>query len=57
MSVWLTPYNYEGKVLCLGDAAHAVPPFFGQGMNSSFEGHINNKCRLKNNSVLRRVPS
>jgi len=37
MSVWLTPYNYEGKVLCLGDAAHAVPPFFGQGMNSSFE--------------------
>jgi len=37
MSVFLTPYNYQDKVLCLGDAAHAVTPFFGQGMNSSFE--------------------
>ena len=37
MSVWLTPYNFNGKVLCMGDAAHAVTPFFGQGMNSSFE--------------------
>jgi kynurenine 3-monooxygenase len=37
MSVWLEPYHHEDKVLCLGDAAHAVTPFFGQGMNSSFE--------------------
>lgn len=37
MSVWMEPYHYKNKVVVLGDAAHAVTPFFGQGMNSSFE--------------------
>jgi len=27
----------DGKVVLLGDAAHAIVPFFGQGMNSGFE--------------------
>lgn len=31
------PWNYKGKTLILGDAAHAVVPFYGQGMNASFE--------------------
>lgn len=31
------PWNHEGKVLLLGDAAHAVVPFYGQGMNCAFE--------------------
>src|SRR5207237_1650903 len=31
------PWNVGGKALLLGDSAHAVVPFYGQGMNASFE--------------------
>jgi kynurenine 3-monooxygenase len=31
------PWNVEGRVLLLGDAAHAIVPFFGQGANCGFE--------------------
>lgn len=31
------PWQHEGKVLLLGDAAHAIVPFYGQGMNCAFE--------------------
>lgn len=30
------PWTYE-KTLIMGDAAHAIVPFYGQGMNASFE--------------------
>ena len=30
-------FHYEDKTLLLGDAAHAVVPFYGQGMNCGFE--------------------
>lgn len=30
-------WNVKGRVLLLGDAAHAIVPFFGQGMNCGFE--------------------
>ncbi len=31
------PWAFEDKVCMLGDAAHAIVPFFGQGMNCGFE--------------------
>ena len=31
------PWKYADDVLLLGDAAHAIVPFYGQGMNAGFE--------------------
>jgi kynurenine 3-monooxygenase len=31
------PWTYSDKLLLLGDAAHAIVPFYGQGMNCGFE--------------------
>ena len=31
------PWHVGGQVLLLGDAAHAIVPFFGQGINCGFE--------------------
>ena len=31
------PWRHSNKVVLIGDAAHAVVPFYGQGMNASFE--------------------
>lgn len=31
------PWHTFGKTLIMGDAAHAIVPFYGQGMNASFE--------------------
>lgn len=37
VTVKCLPWSYEDKLLLLGDAAHAIVPFFGQGMNCGFE--------------------
>jgi kynurenine 3-monooxygenase len=34
------PWHHGGKAVLLGDAAHAIVPFFGQGMNAAFEDCI-----------------
>ena len=31
------PWTFENKIGLIGDAAHAIVPFFGQGMNCGFE--------------------
>lgn len=36
-TVKCAPWNAGGRAVLLGDAAHAIVPFFGQGMNCGFE--------------------
>ncbi len=40
------PWNVGGKSLLLGDSAHALVPFYGQGMNAAFED-----CRVLNELI------
>jgi kynurenine 3-monooxygenase len=36
-TVYASPWHSGGQVVLLGDAAHAIVPFHGQGMNAAFE--------------------
>ena len=51
VTVRCSPWYYEGKVVLLGDAAHAVVPFYGQGMNASFED-----CTVLNECIQAHAP-
>jgi kynurenine 3-monooxygenase len=48
LNIQCSPWNHKGEVVLLGDAAHSMTPFFGQGMNSSFED-----CRILSEYITR----
>lgn len=37
VSIKCSNYNYKDKAVIIGDANHAMVPFYGQGMNAGFE--------------------
>lgn len=46
VTIRCSPWQKDAKTLLLGDAAHAIVPFYGQGMNAGFED-----CRLLDESI------
>ena len=37
VTVKCAPWQWQNRILLIGDAAHAIVPFYGQGMNAGFE--------------------
>ncbi len=37
ITTYIFPWHYQDKSALIGDAAHAIVPFYGQGMNAGFE--------------------
>lgn len=37
VTIRCAPWTFEDKAMLIGDAAHAIVPFYGQGMNAGFE--------------------
>jgi kynurenine 3-monooxygenase len=37
VTVKCAPWQWQSRILLIGDAAHAIVPFYGQGMNAGFE--------------------
>lgn len=46
VTVHCYPWIYKDKIAVIGDAAHAITPFYGQGMNAGFED-----CRVLNSII------
>jgi len=52
VTVRCNPYHFNGTALLIGDAAHAIVPFYGQGCNAAFED-----CRILAETVQKYGPS
>jgi kynurenine 3-monooxygenase len=37
LTIRCNPYHYKDRAVVIGDAAHAIVPFYGQGCNAAFE--------------------
>ncbi len=56
VTVRCSPWQFEGRVVLLGDASHAVVPFYGQGMNAAFEDVlVLSECMDRHGSNLRKA--
>ena len=52
VTVRAKPWNLGGQIQLIGDAAHAIVPFFGQGLNCGFEDcTIFNQCLAQNKNL------
>ena len=51
MTVRCYPWVKNDRIALVGDAAHAVVPFYGQGMNAAFED-----CIVLNQCILEHAP-
>lgn len=52
LTIELPKYNYKSDVVAIGDAAHAVVPFLGQGVNAGFEDIRILQNLLTSNNVI-----
>ncbi|KAK9240184.1 hypothetical protein V1525DRAFT_396194 [Lipomyces kononenkoae] len=52
VSIKCTPYHYLDRCILIGDAAHAMVPFYGQGMNCGFEDVQQLFMQLKTNIAV-----
>mmetsp|Transcript_21906 Transcript_21906/g.26648 ORF Transcript_21906/g.26648 Transcript_21906/m.26648 type:complete len:491 (-) Transcript_21906:1338-2810(-) len=58
VSVSAKPWNLDDRILLLGDAAHAMVPFYGQGMNCGFEDvlEFDETLKICGNDLSKAVP-
>lgn len=57
ITVRCNPWTYNHQIALLGDAAHAIVPFYGQGMNAGFEdcyvlNQLMANCKQKHGEVI-----
>ncbi|KAJ3384962.1 kynurenine 3-monooxygenase, mitochondrial precursor [Lobulomyces angularis] len=57
LTVKCKPYHYSNKAVLIGDAAHAMVPFYGQGMNCGFEDVSILNATFKRNLIDLKKPT